>query len=256
MKLIVADIDQTLIDSPVQKLPSERLVKAIQNVKGAGYLVTCATGRSRSWAKPFLEAAQFTAPCILGGGTHLVDPKNQEIIWDLPLPVDQLENIKNILRPNPDLHVLFNDYSEDDYINGGWQLDKLMLANEVFLMEVVYLQDDLAIKLAAAFTDLPGVTSIKMRSFRPPLVDIHVLNAESTKENAIAKLREKLNVSFEDTIGIGDGHNDIHIFNAVKTKIAVENAIPELKDTANLVIGDVKDDAVAKYLESLIKQIT
>lgn len=250
MKLIVADIDATLIDSPKQKLPSERLVNAIQAVKNE-YLVTCATGRSRSWAKPFLEAARFTAPCILGGGTHLVDPETQEIIWDLPLPPDQLESIKSILRPYPDLHILLNDYTEDDYIQGGWELRRLLEAKEVFLMETVYLEDSLANELVEKFENLPGVTSIKMRSFKPGLVDIHVLNEKSTKENAIAKLREMLDISVDDTIGIGDGHNDIHIFNAVGTKIAVNNALPELKDTADKVIGPVQDDAVAQYLESL-----
>ncbi len=249
MKLIVADIDATLIDSPKQKLPSKRLVSAIQSIKSE-YLVTCATGRSKSWAKPFLEAAGFTAPCILGGGTHLVDPQTQEIIWDLPLPSDQLENIKSLLRPHQNLYVLFNDYTENDYINGGWELERLFDAKEVFLMEVVYLQDELATELVEKFNNLQGVTSIKMRSFRPGLVDIHVLNENSTKENAITKLREMLSISLEDTIGIGDGHNDIHIFNAVGTKIAVGNAIPELKATADKIIGNVQEDAVAQYLES------
>lgn len=254
MKLIVANIDGTIVNSPDQKIPSQALVDVIQSVKDE-YYITCATGRSRSWAKPVLEAAHFTAPCILGGGTYIVDPETLDVVWKLPLPADQLQNIKNILRKQSDLKVLFNDYSEEEYMAGGWELDRLLNADEVFLMEIVAVSDDEAAKLVEAFQALPSVTAVKMHSFHPGgVVDIHVLNEGSTKEHAILRLQEMLNISKEDTIGIGDGHNDFHIFNAVDTKVAVANAVPELKDLADVVIGDVKDDAVVTYIQELAKR--
>jgi hypothetical protein len=251
MKLVVCDIDGTLIDSPGQKLPSARLIKTIYAVKDK-YLVTCATGRSRSWAKPVLSAAHFTAPCILGGGTHIVDQTSQAIIWEQPLPPSTLESIKATLRDHPDVRVIFNDYTEDDYLSGGWPLEKLMAAKEVFLMEVVMITDELASQLIERFRALPGVTSLKLVALRPGVVDIHVLHETVSKEHAIGRIQKMTGISKVDTIGIGDGHNDFHIFNAVGTKVAVANAVPDLKARADIVIGDVANDAVAAYLESLI----
>jgi hydroxymethylpyrimidine pyrophosphatase-like HAD family hydrolase len=44
------------------------------------------------------------------------------------------------------------------------------------------------------------------------------------------------------------GYNDFHIFNAVGKKVAVANAVPELKALADEVIDDVTSDPVTRYL--------
>lgn len=53
-------------------------------------------------------------------------------------------------------------------------------------------------------------------------------------------------------IGIGDGANDIHLFNAVGLKVAMGNAVPSLKEKADIVIGHVTDDGLAQYFEDLV----
>lgn len=53
-------------------------------------------------------------------------------------------------------------------------------------------------------------------------------------------------------IVIGDGENDMLLFKAGGFKVAMGSAAPVLKAEADLIIGDVKDDGLAEYLESLI----
>ena len=250
MKLIVVDIDGTLIDSPREKVPSDSFIKVVQDIK-EDYLVTCATGRSMSWAKPVLESAGFTAPPIIGGGTLILNPVTLQPEHEYYIPQDQLKNIKSILKAYPDSRVLFNDYTEEEYLNGGWELSTLLESGSCYIMEVVELSHERADELIAQFIALQGVTSVKMRSLKPGLVDIHVVNELSTKEHAIGVIQKELGISKEDTIGIGDGHNDFHIFKAVGTKVAVANAVPELKGLADEVIDDVKSDPVTEYLKKL-----
>jgi len=71
--LIVVDVDGTLINSPEQKTPSPRVIELIAQLEDR-VLVTCATGRSLSWAEPVLKTANFTAPPILWGGTYILNP--------------------------------------------------------------------------------------------------------------------------------------------------------------------------------------
>jgi len=250
VKLIICDIDGTIIDSPAQKLPSERFVAAVQAIRSTHY-VTCATGRVVSWARPFLEAAHFTAPCIIAGGTAIVNPNTYELLYEHPLPPEQFDNIKEILKSYPDSKVLFNDFTEEEFLEGGWDLSRLLQADHCYVMEVSRVTYERADELIAKFQQLPDVTAVKISSPIPERTNVQLLHKQSTKEHAIAWVQQKLGVSKEDIIGIGDGHNDFHIFNAVGTKMAVNNAVPELKDKADQVIGDVKDDAVAVYLESL-----
>ncbi len=249
-KLVVVDIDATLIDSPKQKVPSDEFVKVVQDIKNDA-LITCATGRSWSWARPVLEHANFTAPCIIGGGTLLLNPETLEIIEENLLPPGQLDNIKTVLKDYPTVHVLFNDYTEEDYLGGGWELSTLVESNECYIMEIVMVTHELADELIAKFKVLEGITSVKMNSFEQGLVDVHVVSERSTKEHGIATIQKMFGISKEDTIGIGDGHNDLHIFYAVGIKVAVGNAVPELKELADEIIDDVTKDPVTSYLKGL-----
>lgn len=250
MKLVVVDIDGTLIDSPAQKVSSDEFVKVVQDIKD-DILVTCATGRSESWAKPVLEKAGFTAPPIIGGGTLILNPETLEAEHEYLIPQDQLENIKDIVKGYPDSRVLFNDYTEEEYLSGGWELQTLLDSDHCYILEIVDLSHELADEMIAQFVKLKDVTSVKMNSLKPGFIDIHILNELATKEHAIGILQKELGIGKEDTIGIGDGHNDFHIFKAVGTKVAVGNAVPELKELADEVIGDVKTDPVTEYLKKL-----
>jgi hydroxymethylpyrimidine pyrophosphatase-like HAD family hydrolase len=73
----------------------------------------------------------------------------------------------------------------------------------------------------------------------------------------VTLLKNVLNVKQENTIGVGDGHNDIHLFSAVKHKVAMGNAVDELKAASDKVIGSAEDEGFAQYLEGLLaNQIT
>ena len=109
--LVIVDLDQTLLDSPKQKVPSEVFIKVIQEIYPE-VLVGFATGRAYSWALPVLKAGNFTAPCIIGGGTSIVDPQTHKIVSSISISSEDLDAIKAILIDYPALKLLFNDYTD------------------------------------------------------------------------------------------------------------------------------------------------
>lgn len=57
----------------------------------------------------------------------------------------------------------------------------------------------------------------------------------------------------KDTTVFGDSHNDLGLFKYAGRKIAVANAIDEIKKEADIILPYTNDeDAVAKFLESEI----
>jgi hydroxymethylpyrimidine pyrophosphatase-like HAD family hydrolase len=66
---IIFDINGTAIYSPEQKLPSEKLVSVIEQLKDAYYL-SAATGRVWSFAKHVLHGLHLTDSCIISAGTY------------------------------------------------------------------------------------------------------------------------------------------------------------------------------------------
>ena len=83
------------------------------------------------------------------------------------------------------------------------------------------------------------------------IIDLHITPSMATKEHAVSQLQNILGISKERTIGIGDGHNDIHLFNAVGFRVAMGNAEDSLKKNADLIIDTVDNNGLAKYLSSM-----
>ena len=249
-RLVIVDIDQTLLDSPYQKLPSRAFVDTVQRIAGHT-LVGCATGRAFSWALPVLRATHFTSPCILGGGALIVDPQTYKVIESASLPTSSIDAIKSVLTKYPATNVLFNDYTAEDYLGGGWQLQRLLKSARCDFIDVVGLTHPIADELIAQFCSIKNVQAIKMNGYRDGMVDLLVSHIDANKTQAIKRLQSRLHISIQNTTGIGNGYNDIQLFDAVGTKVAVANAVQELKESADTVIEDVKNDAVARYLQTL-----
>lgn len=49
-------------------------------------------------------------------------------------------------------------------------------------------------------------------------------------------------------VAFGDNLNDIPMLQAADVAVAVENALPEVKEIADIVIGPNTDDAVAEFI--------
>jgi hydroxymethylpyrimidine pyrophosphatase-like HAD family hydrolase len=79
-----------------------------------------------------------------------------------------------------------------------------------------------------------------------------MMNNAATKEHAITELLTRIHIHRDHTYGFGDAMNDVPLFKAVHTKIAVGNAAPALKEMADEIIPQVSEDGFAQYLERLV----
>lgn len=254
-KAVITDLDGTAVDSPEQKVASERLAQAVQNLEAAGVKVCAATGRPESFAMPVIESMKLTEPCIVAGGTCIVNPVTREMLWKCSMAEDQLRTLLNRIE-GITYGCLWNDYVEEDYLSGGWDLATFDQHESTFFFEICYVPDDAVDELVKQIGDIDGVLVTVVIAQRPGCKDIHITSQQATKEHAIYELEKMIGVAKEDMIGIGDGPNDTHLFNAVGHKVAMANAVDHLKEVADEVIGDIKDDGLAEYFERLTEEAT
>ncbi|MCL4359646.1 Cof-type HAD-IIB family hydrolase [Patescibacteria group bacterium] len=231
-------------------MPSAKLVHAIDQVEGEYYL-SSATGRVWSFAKHVLQGMHLVDPCIISAGTQICNPVTGEILWQKVIPEKSLQEVLTIFREYPDYKLLHNDGTEDDYFNGGVNPIDFVAKEPVYFLEQVFVPDTTALEVYEKLRTVDGVTCVMVIAQKPGTRDLHIVNAAATKEHAVVELLRILGVKKADSIGIGDSHNDIHLFNAVGYKVAVSNAIQELKDSADQVIGSAANDGMADYLLSL-----
>ena len=247
---LIFDIDGTAINSPSQKVPSERLVQAVRKAE-ENFYVCAATGRVWTFAEPVLKGLSLVDPCIISAGTQICNPVTGEIMWQSDIDKADLEATLSTAKKYAEYKVLYNDNDEDAYLNGGLDVTSLQIDEPVYFFELIFVPQSIAPQIVAELSKIEGIAVTMVVAQRAGFNDIHVTNRNATKEHAIAELLKMLNVEKENTIGIGDGHNDIHLFNAVKHKVAMGNAVDELKAAADEVIGLVVDDGFAGYLEGL-----
>jgi len=249
-KALIIDIDGTAIDSPTQKIPTQRLIDATRAIE-AEYYVCAATGRTWSTGKPVLRGLGLVDPCVISGGTQICDPRTGEIQWQCNISKSDMKIVKDVLMEHPGYSVIFNDFSQEEYESGGISADQLDTDHDFFFVVYTYVPIEVATIIADKLKDTPGITCSLGTSQRTGFKDVHVTNSAATKEHAISELLTHLKVDRQNTWGFGDALNDVHLFNAVNTKVAMGNAIQQLKGQADEVIASVSEEGLAQYFERL-----
>ena len=76
-----------------------------------------------------------------------------------------------------------------------------------------------------------------------------VMHREATKSAAVVELANQWNITQNKIAAFGDDLNDIDLLTYAGIGVAMDNALDEVKVTADYVCGDCDDDGVAKWLE-------
>ncbi len=81
---------------------------------------------------------------------------------------------------------------------------------------------------------------------------VMVLPAGLSKATGLAEALRELGLSAHNVVGIGDAENDHAFLRLCESRIAVANAVPMLKDAADLVTGHDRGAGVRELIEMLI----
>lgn len=81
---------------------------------------------------------------------------------------------------------------------------------------------------------------------------VEVFAKGASKGTALSALAAHLGIRKEEIACIGDGENDLSMFNASGLKIAMGNSVPELKEKADFVTGSNNRNGVAEAVERYI----
>ncbi len=245
-KALIFDLDGTAIPNVPNGLPSDRLVKAIANAKD---LKLCAaTGRPITNAKPILSKLELTNPCIISAGTQIINPQTDQILWEATLENQDVAAILTLCKP-----YHYEVLIRNELMGEGAPAAKRIVTNEsVNVMYIMQCSEADGQAILKELAKLPNVTAAGVLSWTGEGLDVHVTHREATKEHAIAELLKMLGVSREETIGVGDDNNDVHLFKGVGKKVAMGNATELLKSQADVVCDSVNQDGLAKFIEELI----
>lgn len=243
-KAIIFDLDGTAIKSRRDAMPTARVIEAVKKAKEK-VIVCAATGRPISMVREIFEAFDLESPCVISGGTQIIDPKTGKIISEHSLLPEQVKKIIDTCKVY-DCEMVFND-EENEMASKERQI-----TGDERIIFVLAMDEDKANNLKLELEKIPDISVSKVESWINNGFDLHITHTNATKKHAIERLLTIIGVSKNEVIGVGDAENDLPLFESVGFKVAMGNAMENLKKAADFVAPSVDDDGLAAVIEKYI----
>ncbi len=248
-KLIFFDIDGTLtsVKEPGKILDSTK--EALSKLQENGHFVALATGRAKFRAQQFQNEIGIKNMVCEGGNCIIID--HQELSYE---PLDQ-SLAKSIYYEAIEKGIGVAVSTSDDRIRYTPNNNFLDQAGDFqSFMEVVVdknYQIEHQPPIRRLFVSLKRDEKDYMKSIEKIGVmhygdDQFIIVEPDDKFKGIRKICKYLNKDINDVIVFGDGLNDRKMFQEAPFKIAMGNAIPELKKMADYVTADSDADGIYK----------
>ncbi|MEY4417828.1 MAG: hypothetical protein RIQ88_266 [Actinomycetota bacterium] len=262
--LIAIDIDGTLVHDDGYLSPN--VIREVQRVVGLGHEVIIASGRAAANAIPVVRDVGITsgyAVCSNGAVTVEVDHRAdngyhvREVIGFDPQPV-----LSQLISKLPEAHFAVEDVDGTyrfhkpfpTYALGSKNietpLDQLMQGE---VSRVVVLSPDQDVNDFLTIVEEVGLKSVSYAIGYTAWLDIAPLGV--TKASALEKRRQALGIPSNRVITIGDGRNDINMFEWANAggglSFAMGQGPDEVRAAASVVTASVEEDGVAEVLAGL-----
>ena len=258
-KYIFLDLDGTVIDHSNEEVP-ESAKKAIQMAQENGHEIIINTGRPPCLLYGIDKELKIES-FVAANGRYAVH--KGDVILNMVIDKSIVERIVQYAEENridlgfEGLHFfkrqssysdLYEKFSENFHLEIPELDTEYYKSNDIYQMTLYYSNDDWE-KFKEIF---PEVTFAYSCAY-----GIDVNSKGGLKEVGIQAFIEKYDISMKDVIAIGDGHNDISMFNFVETSVAMGNAQEEVKAHTTHVTDDVSKNGLyhLKFLFHIATQL-
>jgi len=269
IRLIVFDLDGTLLTSD-NRIGSES-IRLVNELRKYNVRFSFATGRLHSAIIEHAETLSLKTPLISLDGSLIKNYPEDNIIFESYIPAKYVKKAialadKLLLKialchgdaiyyteHNSSIEMLLDNFGAkfEEIKQYGDYVDKtleLVVSGE-YKDPIKYLAN----KMAFPYTF--GLSTSYYKSHRRG--DIYYFEARKqgvNKGTGLKKLASHLGIKISETAVMGDWYNDRHMFDTGALKIAVANAVPEIKHHADLITKKTNDeDAAAEFLQMVLQ---
>lgn len=243
-KAVMIDVDGSLIPYSPNALPSAKVTQAIAKA-GKIVHIGLATQRPYFMVKNIARHLKLSGPSIIAGGAQIYDFTNSKVLWEKTIEKGDVKKIYQIAKKHG-IHFVVFDKDKD------FELTPSYKPNKPFDMYSPSLSEEIARKLRK---DLLGISTIAINlvpSWEGLGYTVLINHALATKQHGIFEVAKLLKIKTGDIIGIGDGYNDFPLLMACGVKVAMGNAVEDLKAIADYVAPSVYDDGVADVIKKFV----
>lgn len=287
-KLIVSDLDGTLLNN--QGAVSQKNKEAIKNAMDKNVKIVLASGRGLASTKAFSLECGINDYLISGNGSLLYDISKDETIYNNCIPtkkvleiidiceqnsifysisttnsmltksinynilgyyyenINKPDNLKTNINVVDDLYDYVKNFNIDKYFKITiCDSDKIVFSRVIDTLRKIKDIEVLDVAHMSTKRIKNGTDDVKIEYYYTEITNIDV-----NKWNAIQILMDRLGVSKEEVIAIGDNVNDKQMLENAGLGVAMGNSAGYIKEFANEVALDNNSDGVANIIEKYI----
>lgn len=249
-KALITDLDGTAVKISSNGDDIDTITKeAVQRAIAHGKRLTCATGRDWEDTKPVIKKLGFVAPCIIEGGTRIIDPLSEKTLWEKSLETGASTKIFEVFKAESKTGMVLSSADLD-----GTPLTELQsVPQNLSFLYLLAIPEDIAINISNSINAHNYAIAHQTPSWNGNgLIDVHVTHREATKEHAIQEWQKLEGIEQAETIGLGDSGNDVPIFQSAGLKVAVGNATADLKSLADYIAPAYNEHALEHVINKFL----
>ena len=265
IKLIAIDMDGTLLNEKkhIDKAQKEAIHEAVE----AGIKIVLCTGRPLYGILPFYEELGLSeldseGYVILNNGCSIHKTKDWELIDQVNFTSDDIDYLHKFSKGYDINFTLVNDYY---YFNIGRKPTDELITDAGFVFSDI---TNISLKEAKngkhkiikiMFLGNPNIMADFQKENENILKDKYssvlsqpyvyeILPKGNNKGTGLKKLAKKLGIKQEEIMAIGDGNNDIEMFEYANYSVSMENGTELAKKAAKYQTDSNENDGVAKAI--------
>ena len=272
IKLLVFDLDGTVVWQKDHKTITDKTFEAIEYAAKKGVKVAIATGRMLSSIQDYIINNKNISYLITTNDSKLIDLTSKETMYSNPLKYDK---VKELSKKAEELELFYELYCDGKSyaprknkenihkynIHKEWcdmlnerpipfeDLEELMLENkkEVEKFNMLSIPYDKYNEVWNEFKKIEGINQVSSIK-----INIEINSDTTSKWEALKHLISHLGINKEEVMTIGDSGNDYEMIKKAGLGVAMGNAFDEVKEIARFVTAADDEDGFAKAVYKFI----
>lgn len=265
MKLLAVDMDGTCLNS--NKVLSADTLAALQKATAHGWTVVPTTGRTLHWLPKGLQRWGGYRYVITSNGAKILDRQEKLLLLDRSISPDRAIQLLDACKGKG---LGLTAHIHDNYYLQGLLL--MILGRRSFpedaagfryshnLSRMIH-RGNLPVEELQIFFMKPENRSVmdEIAGKFPELSVawdksyVEIMAPDVSKGTALAELAAHLGIDKADIACVGDNDNDASMFDVSGIRFAMGNAIPALKERADVILPSNDENGVAKAVDILLE---
>lgn len=266
-QILVLDLDGTLTNS--RKELTEPTRKALIEIQEEGKKIVLASGRPINGVAPLaekLELSKYGGYMLSFNGARITQCSTGEIIYNKTLPCEVFKPVYDIVKEYEGVDLITydgnciysglttNEYTEkESFINSMEIIHK-----ENFIENLTFPVNKLLVPGKPEI--LQKIMPVLLKKFHKLLsiylsepFFLEIMPQNIDKAHSLQKLLSNIGLTADSMICCGDGFNDISMIEYAGLGVAMENAQPIVKESADFITKSNDEDGILHVINTFLR---